>query len=45
MRMNEERAEGCENESVEQVCFADMILMNKVDLCQRDHIDIAKSKI
>ena len=34
-RMLEERAEGCENEAVEQVCYADIVLLNKIDLCSR----------
>ena len=31
-RLSEDREEGCENEAVEQVCFADKILLTKVDL-------------
>jgi len=31
-RLAEEKPEGVENESVEQVCFADKILLNKIDL-------------
>ena len=31
-RFAEEKPEGVENESVEQVCFADKILLNKTDL-------------
>jgi G3E family GTPase len=31
-RLNEEKPEGVENESVEQVAFADKILLNKIDL-------------
>lgn len=31
-RLAEEKPEGVENESVEQVCFADRILLNKTDL-------------
>lgn len=45
MRMNEERKEGCENEAVEQVCFADKVLLNKVDLCSRAQIDEAAKKV
>ena len=40
--MTEERAKGCENESVEQVCFADKVLLNKVDLCDQKTIKKAK---
>ena len=36
MRMEEDREEGCENEAVEQVCFADKIFLNKIDLCTRE---------
>lgn len=36
MRMNEKRSEGCENEAIEQVCFADKVLLNKIDLCNRE---------
>lgn len=35
-RMEEEREEGCENEAIEQVCFADKVLLNKIDLCTRE---------
>mmetsp|Transcript_24398 Transcript_24398/g.27230 ORF Transcript_24398/g.27230 Transcript_24398/m.27230 type:complete len:482 (+) Transcript_24398:18-1463(+) len=38
-RLNEEKPEGVENESVEQVCFSDKILLNKIDL-----IDSSSSK-
>ena len=31
-RLNEEKPEGVENESVEQIAFADKILLNKIDL-------------
>jgi len=31
-RLDEEKPEGVENEAVEQVCFADKILLNKVDI-------------
>jgi len=34
--LNEEKPEGVENESVEQVAFADKILLNKVDLVTDD---------
>ena len=33
-RLAEEKPEGVENEAVEQVCFADKILLNKVDLAK-----------
>ena len=45
MRMAEDREEGCENEAVEQVCFADKILLNKIDLCTTEQLDEAKAAI
>ena len=35
-RLAEEKPEGAENEAVEQVCFADKILLNKIDLAKDD---------
>lgn len=43
--MEEDREEGCENEALEQVCFADKILLNKIDICTREQLDEAKDKI
>jgi len=34
--LNEEKPEGVENESVEQVCFSDKILLNKIDLIENN---------
>jgi G3E family GTPase len=34
VRLAEEKPDGVENESVEQVCFADKILLNKTDLAK-----------
>ena len=45
LRLEEDREEGCENEAVEQVCFADKIFLNKVDLCNREQLDKATAKI
>lgn len=45
MRLTEERAKGCENEAVEQVCFADKVLLNKIDVCNRKQIDEATLKV
>ena len=45
LRMDEDREEGCENEAVEQVCFADKILLNKIDLVTTEELDMAKEKI
>lgn len=36
MRLEEDREEGCENEAVEQVCFADKVFLNKIDLVSRE---------
>lgn len=44
-RLLEDREEGCENEAVEQVCFADKIFLNKVDLCNREQLDKATAQI
>ena len=37
LRLDEERPEGVENEAVEQVAFADRILLNKTDLIDGDN--------
>lgn len=42
LHLHEKRGEGVSNESVEQVAFADRILLNKVDLVTRDEIDDIK---
>ena len=44
-RMEEDREEGCENEAVEQVCFADKIFLNKIDLADRETLDAATKAI
>ena len=44
-RLNDDREEGCENEAVEQVCFADKVLLNKVDLCDEKGLKAAEKKI
>mmetsp|Transcript_10652 Transcript_10652/g.15033 ORF Transcript_10652/g.15033 Transcript_10652/m.15033 type:complete len:391 (+) Transcript_10652:327-1499(+) len=38
-RLAEEKPEGVENESVEQVCFADKILLNKIDLADEKKLN------
>jgi len=43
--LNDDREEGCENEAVEQVCFADKVLLNKVDLCDEKGLKAAEKKI
>ena len=39
------RSEGVENESVEQVCFADRILLNKTDLVEEKTITEIQAKL
>jgi len=41
----DDREEGCENEAVEQVCFADKVFLNKVDLCSEEQLEAAATKI
>ena len=36
-RLDEEKPEGVENEAVEQVAFADRVLLNKMDLIEKDN--------
>lgn len=43
--LDEVKPEGVENESVEQVAFADRILLNKIDLVTPDKLEIARSRI
>mmetsp|Transcript_21998 Transcript_21998/g.32786 ORF Transcript_21998/g.32786 Transcript_21998/m.32786 type:complete len:603 (+) Transcript_21998:54-1862(+) len=42
-RLDEEKKG--ENEAVEQVAFADVVLLNKTDLCNADHIKLVKKRI
>ena len=35
-RLDEKKPEGVENEAVEQLAFADRILLNKIDLIEED---------
>jgi G3E family GTPase len=35
-RLKEEKPDGVENEAVEQICFADKVLLNKIDLSDDD---------
>ena len=37
-RLAEEKPDGVENEAVEQVAFADKILLNKIDLCHENEL-------
>jgi G3E family GTPase len=45
VHLDEVKPDGVENESVEQVAFADKILLNKVDLVAREEIDKVKAKL
>ena len=44
-RIEEEKPEGIENEAVEQLAFADRILLNKIDLVSEDEIKEVERKI
>ncbi|GFH51502.1 hypothetical protein CTEN210_07978 [Chaetoceros tenuissimus] len=44
-RLAEEKPEGVENESVEQVCFADKVLLNKTDLADDKTLKEIEDKI
>jgi G3E family GTPase len=44
-RLDEKKPEGVENESVEQVAFADRILLNKTDLVENIQLEAIKDKI
>lgn len=43
--INEVKPEGIENESVEQVAFADILVINKIDLVSRSEIDVLRAKL
>lgn len=43
--LNEVKPDGVENESVEQVAFADRILLNKIDLVDEEEIEKVEKKI
>ena len=43
--LDEEKPEGVENESVEQIAFADVILLNKCDLVSAEQLTDVKAKI
>lgn len=44
-RLKEEKPEGVENESVEQVAFADKLLLNKTDLVSEDQLKIVEEEL
>jgi G3E family GTPase len=43
--LEEEKPEGVENESVEQIAFADIVLLNKIDLVDAEEKENLKKKI
>ena len=43
--VDEEKPEGVENESVEQLAFADRIMLNKIDLVSEDELNAVEKKI
>ena len=43
--LDEEKPEGVENESVEQIAFADRIMLNKIDLVSEEQLKEVESKI
>ena len=43
--LDEEKPEGVENESVEQIAFADRIILNKIDLVSEEELEEVESKI
>ncbi|KAL1508825.1 hypothetical protein AB1Y20_004920 [Prymnesium parvum] len=43
--LDEEKPEGAENEAVEQVAFADRLLLNKVDLVTADDLDRVEKRL
>lgn len=44
-RLAEEKPEGVENEAVEQVCFADKIILNKTDLSSEEELTKIEAKL
>lgn len=43
--LDEEKPEGVENESVEQIAFADRIILNKTDLVSQEELQTVKGRI
>jgi G3E family GTPase len=43
--LDEEKPEGVENEAVEQVAFADRLLINKCDLVEEDYINVVEARL
>ena len=44
-RLDEKKAEGVENEAIEQVAFADRLLLNKVDLVKPEDLDRVEKRL
>jgi len=44
-QLTRERPPDAVNEPAQQVGFADKLLLNKIDACSREHIDISKATI
>merc|ERR1712232_689302 len=44
-RLRDDREEGCENEAREQVCFADKVLLNKIDPVSEEKLKEAEKEI
>lgn len=44
-RLAEEKPEGVENEAVEQICFADKVLLNKIDLADDESLTKIEQKL
>ena len=45
MRLDDEKPEGVENEAVEQLAFADRVLLNKIDLVEEDYLKTVEERI
>jgi len=43
--LDDERPEGVENESVEQIAFADRIILNKIDLVSSVEMEAVEKRI
>ena len=43
--LDEEKPEGVENEAVEQVAFADRMLINKCDLVDEDYLNVVEARL
>lgn len=45
-RLDEERSDGAENEAEQQVCFADKIILNKIDLIEdKSKLDMIEKRL